>query len=63
MGMSAHPLTNLTMVLRHWLGMAALYLVWWQLFSVSFGVFRVPFGFLPGKGIPALGGLVSPCCP
>lgn len=54
-GMFAHPITNLTVVLRDCSGMVDLCLVWWQLFSVSFGVFRIPLGFLMGKGIPALG--------
>lgn len=38
-----------------WLGMVDLCLVWRKLFSVSFGVFRVPLGFLLEKGIPCSG--------
>lgn len=47
-----NPIANLTVFLRDWLGMVDLYLVWWQLFSVSLGVFRVPFGFLPLPLVP-----------
>lgn len=56
-GMFAHPIANLSVVLRDWSGMVDLCLVCWQLFSVSFDVFRVPFSFLLGKAIPALVGL------